>query len=295
MSRLIVVGDVMVDITAVIESALNYATDAPGKISQQPGGAAANSAAWAAVNGADTVFIGGIGNDDAGKAAKNALTQVGVEARLITSDEINTGSCICIVDPSGERTMIPDQGANSLLTANHLTDDLLKPENHLHISGYTYLQPTSRSAAIEILAKAKAHGLTTSIDPSSASMIELAGVAEVRKWITGVDILFPNADEAQVLTGKSNMSEAAADLLKLAKTVVLKLGSDGGLQVFHDKPEIRISAPQVVAVDATGAGDAFVGGYLATWLKTSDAQQALTVAVAAGSECVQHIGARPIR
>lgn len=295
MTKLIIVGDVMVDITAVINSELNYATDAPGKITQQPGGAAANSAAWAAVSGMDTVFIGGVGNDDAGRAAQQALVSVGVDARLIQSDQINTGSCICIVDPTGERTMIPDQGANSLLSAEHLTADLLDPANHLHISGYTFLQPTSRTAAIEVLAKAKAHGLTTSIDPSSASMIELAGIVEVRNWLSGTNILFPNADEARVLTGNDDMHQAATALLELAETVVVKLGESGALQVFRDKPELKIDAPKVTAVDATGAGDAFVGGYLATWLKTKDPRAALATGIAAGSECVQHIGARPIR
>lgn len=295
MSKLVIVGDVMVDITAVINSKLNYATDAPGKISQQPGGAAANSAAWAAATGADTVFVGGIGDDDAGIAARKALTDLGVDARLVSSATVSTGSCICIVDPSGERTMIPDQGANALLTVDHLTEDLLLPENHFHISGYTFLQPTSREAAIKILEKAKSHGLTTSIDPSSASMIELAGVAAVRDWISGVDILFPNADEAQVLTGISDMELAAKQLLGLANTVVLKMGAAGAMQVFKDKPTLHLAAPKVAAVDATGAGDAFVGGYLANWLKTHDAQSALESGIAAGSECVQHVGARPIR
>lgn len=295
MSKLVIVGDVMVDITAVISSTLNYATDAPGKISQQPGGAAANSAAWAAATGADTVFVGGVGEDDAGTAARKALTDLGVDTRLVSSSTVSTGSCICIVDPSGERTMIPDQGANSLLSVDHLTDDLLQPGNHFHISGYTYLQPTSRTAAIELLAKAKAHGLTTSIDPSSASMIELAGVAEMRSWINGVDILFPNADEAKVLTGTADMAQAATQLLEIAKTVVVKLGAAGAMQVSAVGEVLKLEAPKVTAVDATGAGDAFVGGYLATWLKTHDSLAALQSGIAAGSECVQHIGARPIR
>lgn len=295
MSKLIIVGDVMVDITAVISTKLNYATDAPGKITQQPGGAAANSAAWAAVFGADTIFIGGIGDDDAGIAAKSALTSLGVDTRLIVGQQIRTGSCICIVDPSGERTMIPDQGANSLLRAEHLTPDLLDPSNHLHISGYTYLQPTSRQAAVEILAKAKEYGLTTSVDPSSASMIEIAGVNQVRDWLTGVDVLFPNSDEAQILTGKSDLTDAATELLNLAGSVVIKMGVAGAMQVFRDRPAIHISAPQVKAVDATGAGDAFVGGYLAVWLKSNDAELAIKAGVSAGSECVQHVGARPQR
>lgn len=295
MTKLVVVGDVMVDITAVISSTLNYATDAPGKISQQPGGAAANTAAWAAAMGADTVFVGGIGEDDAGTAARKALTDLGVDARLVSSSEVSTGACICIVDPSGERTMIPDQGANSLLTVDHLTDDLLEPGNHFHISGYTYLQPTSKDAAVALLAKAKAHGLTTSIDPSSASMIELSGINQVRNWLSGADILFPNADEATVLTGQKDMETAAKQLLDLANTVVLKLGADGAMLVSRNQETIKLPAPIVTAVDATGAGDAFVGGYLATWLKTGDAVAALKSGIAAGSECVQNVGARPIR
>ncbi|MBM3690520.1 MAG: sugar kinase [Actinobacteria bacterium] len=295
MSKLIIVGDVMIDITAVISTKLNYATDAPGKITQQPGGAAANSAAWAAVFGAETVFIGGIGDDDAGIAARSALTSLGIDTRLVIGNHISTGSCICIVDPSGERTMIPDQGANSLLQAIHLTPDLLDSASHLHISGYTYLQPTSRQAAIEILAKAKSHGLTTSVDPSSASMIEIAGVNQMRSWLTVVDILFPNSDEAEVLTGEHDLTKAAMQLLELAGSVVVKMGAAGAMQVFKDRPAIKVSAPVVNAVDATGAGDAFVGGYLATWLKTKDAELAIKAGVSAGSECVQYIGARPQR
>jgi sugar/nucleoside kinase (ribokinase family) len=126
-------------------------------------------------------------------------------------------------------------------------------------------------------------------------MIELAGIAEMRNWINGVDILFPNADEARVLTGTADMTQAAKQLLEIAKTVVVKLGAAGAMQVSAAGEVLKLDAPAVTAVDATGAGDAFVGGYLATWLKTHDGLAALRAGIAAGSECVQHIGARPIR
>jgi len=117
----------------------------------------------------------------------------------------------------------------------------------------------------------------------------------MRNWINGVDILFPNADEARVLTGTTDMTQAAEQLLDIAKTVVLKLGAAGAIQVSAVGEVLKLDAPVVTAVDATGAGDAFVGGYLATWLKTHDGLAALKAGIAAGSECVQHIGARPIR
>jgi ribokinase len=73
------------------------------------------------------------------------------------------------------------------------------------------------------------------------------------------------------------------------------MGAAGAMQISRDETEIRVDAPIVQAVDATGAGDAFVGAYLATWLKTKNSNQSLKAAVLAGSECVQHVGARPQR
>jgi sugar/nucleoside kinase (ribokinase family) len=293
MSKLIVVGDVMVDITAMINSPLAYASDAPGVITQQPGGAAANTAAWAAYKGCDTVFIGSIGQDQIGINAKAALEEIGVDARLVINPNVSTGSCICIVDKSGERTMIPDQGANAALSSDHLTDDLLVSSNHLHISGYTLLQPTSNKAGLEIIRKATENGLKVSIDPSSASMIELVGVANMRKWLTGADIIFPNIDELNMLTGNEELESAVKDLLTIVSQVVVTLDQDGALFADKSNQVLKLPAPKVAAIDATGAGDAFAGGYLANWLQHHDPAAALAAGIAAGSECVTQVGARP--
>src|SRR5687767_11175510 len=193
----------MVDVVAALPGPLAHGSDTPARISHSQGGSGANVAAWLAVTGADAAFAGRVGADPLGDAAVAALA--GVALAVERDPERPTGTCIVLVHPGGERTMIPDAGANDGL---ELRD--LPAGEHLHLTGYALLRDGSRPAALRALVLARERGTTVSVDPSSAA--PLAAAPAFLDWIGGIGLLLPNADEARVLTGEADPERAARAL-----------------------------------------------------------------------------------
>ena len=97
-------------------------------------------------------LIGRVGDDLAGREAVQQLQAEGVDTRLAIDPARPTGTCVVLVEPGGERSMLPDAGANAGLEAVPLPDDAV----HLHVAGYALLHPGSRPAARALLAAARA-------------------------------------------------------------------------------------------------------------------------------------------
>ena len=272
MSRIVVVGDVMVDVVARLSGPLASASDSPAVIRLHGGGSAANTAAWLVAAGMEPVLIGCIGDDERGRHAREELRLAGVDARLAVDPELPTGTCIVLVAPDGERTMVPDAGANDALDDADLPDDLLEPGGHLHVAGYALLREGSRQAARAAIGRASSAGMTVSVDPSSSALLS----AEFLHWAEGAGLLLPNAPEARALTGEADPERAATALAERFGEVV------------------RAAAVPVEAVkDSTGAGDAFAAGYLAARTGGTPVNDALKAACALAARAVTTSGARP--
>jgi sugar/nucleoside kinase (ribokinase family) len=285
--RVVVVGDVMTDVVAALSGPVAHGSDTPARVVQRGGGAGANVAAWLARAGVTVTLIGRVGDDAPGREIAEGLRAEGVDARLATDPARHTGTCVVLVEPGGERSMLPDAGANAGLEAVPLPEDA----SHLHMAGYALLHPGSRPAARAMLAEASARGLTVSVDPSSAAPLARAGAAAFLEWIRGVDLLLPNRDEAAVLTGMPDPKAAARALTAQAREVVVKLGAQGALWTDGNAP-VRAPAVDVQVADTTGAGDAFAAGLLAARLAGAAPADALGAGCALAAEAVARHGAR---
>jgi ribokinase len=288
-SRIVVVGDVMVDVVARLSGPLASASDAPAAIRLHGGGSAANTAAWLAAAGTEPVLIGCIGDDERGRHAREELRMARVDARLAVHPELPTGTCIVLVSPGGERTMVPDAGANDALDDAGLADDLLEAGGHLHVAGYALLREGSRQAVRTAIGRASSAGMTVSVDPSSSALLS----AEFLDWAEGAGLLLPNAPEARALTGEADPERAARALAERFGEVAVTLGAEGAL--WTDGAEVvRVPAKPVKAVvDSTGAGDAFAAGYLAARTGETPVNDALKAACTLAARAVTTSGARP--
>jgi ribokinase len=306
-TRLVVLGDVMVDVVCSLEGTIAPGSDAPARIEFGYGGSAANVSAWAAVArgaGPRPVLAGRIGDDERGRAAEEELRAVGVETRLVVDPERPTGTCVVLVGPDGERSMVPDPGANDRLAGGDLPDDLLVEGTHLHLTGYTLVRDGSREAGRSAIASARERGLSVSVDPSSAALLSPAFLDELE----GVGLLLPNAAEAAVLSGEEDAERAALALSRRVPEVVVTLGGSGAL--WTDGREVcRAAAPgedgppgDAVAapggatgapLDTTGAGDAFAAGFLIARLSGAGPEEALREGCRLAAVAVRTAGARP--
>jgi sugar/nucleoside kinase (ribokinase family) len=209
-----------------------------------------------------------------------------------TVEGLTTGTCVVLVEQGGERSMLPDTGANAALVPDDLPQRLFRPGAHLHLSGYTLLHDGSRDAGLAALALAQAADMTVSVDPSSAALVEAAGVARFLEWTRGVDLLLANQEEAALLAGSDDVRAAASTLGDTYREVVVKLGRDGAQ---WQQGFIAASAPaeRVEVVDTTGAGDSFAAGFLASWLLHPEPETALAAGNRVAASAVTRVGARP--
>jgi len=263
----LVVGDLMVDVVARMSGPLAAGSDTPASVSQRPGGAGANVAAWLAEAGVPVALVARAGDDPAGRGAVHALRGHGVDVAAVVLDRDRpTGTCVVLVAPGGERSMLPDAGANAALAPGDLPAGAFTADAHLHLAGYTLLRDgPPREAALAALRRARAAGMTISLDPSSAAPLRAFGPERFLDLAGPVDLMLPNRDEAAVL----------GSLTPWACEVVVTLGAGGALWTDGGR---EVAAPAAVAGpvgDTTGAGDAFTAGFLAAWLDGAEPAEAL--------------------
>ena len=271
----VVIGDLMADVVAAHGAPLARGSDTPARTELHGGGAGGNVAAWLAHAGADVALVGRVGGDPLADVALEGLADV--ELRVARAGGERTGICVVLVGPDGERTMLPDPGANSALSAAELPDDLFAAGNVLYLSGYTLLRERSRPAAQAALARARECGMPIALDAASAAPLECA--PEFMAWAGPVDLLLANAAEAAVLGGADG-----------ARELVVKRGA-GGASWTDGTRTIALPAEPAEARDTTGAGDAFAAGFLTAW--PGPPQPALERATALAVLAVTRAGARP--
>jgi sugar/nucleoside kinase (ribokinase family) len=288
----VVVGDLMTDVVAWASGPLAHASDTPSQITTHPGGGGANVAARLAALGVPTLLVARAGNDPAGRAAVAELRAGGVQTRVAIDPVRATGTVVVIVEPTGERTMLPDRGANATLSPADLPVDELRAATHLHLSGYTLLDPGSRSAGIVALEHAREAGLSVSVDPASAAPIEAVGPRAFLDWVASADVLLPNLEEAVVLTGAREPEAAAWGLARGGRDVVITLGAAGALWSDGEQVVRAAAAEAPAPVDSTGAGDAFTAGWLAARLGGAEPAEALAAANEYAASTLRQAGAR---
>jgi sugar/nucleoside kinase (ribokinase family) len=287
----VVVGDIATDVVAVLHGVPAPGSDRPASIRTRGGGAGANVAVHLARLGVPVVLAGCVGDDATGAGLTAELTAAAVRLHLRTVPGSATGTIVSLVDPDGQRSMLADRGANLELRPDGVPPP--PPGGHLHLSGYTLLDPRPQPAGLAALAAAATAGATVSVDPASAG--PLAGYG-VDRWLAdtaGATLLLPNADEARLLTGCTDAEEAARALAARHEIVAVSLGADGA---FWASGEVLVHRPAhpTVVVDTTGAGDAFAAGLLAAWLgdPSVDPTDALDAGLARAADVVRRPGAR---
>jgi ribokinase len=270
---IVVIGDLNVDVVVAHDAPLAWGSDTPARTALRGGGSGGNVAAWLAHAGADVALAGRVGDDGLADLALAGLS--GVDLRVTRAAGERTGICVVLVGPDGERTMLPDAGAND--APFDPPADLFAEGNVVYLSGYTLLRPGSRPAALAALARARDHEMPIALDAASAS--PLARAPEFLRWAGYVDLLFANTDEAAVLGD----APAAGEL-------VIKQGA-GGASWTSGARTVEVPAQPAAVVDTTGAGDAFAAGFLSAW--PGPPESALERAVHLASMAIARPGGRP--
>jgi len=238
-----------------------------------PGGKGCNQAIAISRLGGKVNFISKLGNDEYGKLAINELKKDNIDtSNIIISDKHKTGVAGIHVDRNtGKNSIIVVRGAPSSLTINEIDTDLITRSKIF----LTQLE-VPLDVTLHCLKIAKKQGLINILNPAPACELS-------RDFFELVDYFTPNETEAEFYTSikisdENDARKSANELIKMGiKNVIITLGEKG---VFYSngKDEIYIKARKVKAIDTTGAGDAFNGGFSLALLKGKKIKDCLELA-----------------
>ncbi|QOX65127.1 carbohydrate kinase family protein [Anoxybacterium hadale] len=239
--------------------------------------------------GLKTGFVGHLGTDTWGKVCETYLHRYGVDtAHVLQEESLQTGLTVSL-SCGHDRALVTHQGD----TIDCLTADKLPPQpwleaRHIHIGAF-FLQTKLAAGLPAFLEKAKAHGMTLSLD---------AGWQESQTWDNGlsqvlpyIDVFFPNESETCGIGGSDDVRQAALRVHSMMKngTLVVKRGPQGALAIRGDET-IEQGAYKTKVIDTTGAGDSFNAGFLYAYLNNMDLARCLNYGNAAGAVSVTKMG-----
>ncbi|WP_329227687.1 ribokinase [Streptomyces sp. NBC_01460] len=282
MTAIAVLGSTNMDLVAYVDRAPGRGETITGReFRTVPGGKGANQAVAAARAGGEVVMIGAVGTDEYGSLLRTNLEHAGVDTDLLHTVAGPSGTAHIVVDDEGSNAIVVVPGANGTVTA-------LGPGERAAVAaaGLLLLQlELPLSAVTEAARTAKAHGVRTILTPSPVQPLPPG-------LLDSVDLLIPNEHEAARLTGQAEPHAAAEVLLQQVPEVVITLGGKGCLYVARGgEPPVLFPAPEVTAVDTTGAGDTFVGTLAVALGEGRSVPEALGWASSAAALCVQRHGA----
>lgn len=293
MPLVLVIGDVMTDIVAKPDGPIAVGSDRRALIRALPGGAGANQACWLAQERVEARFVARVGHADHARQTAD-LAAYGVDARLGADVTQPTGALVTLVSLDGERSFLTDRAANLHLQSADLPHALLEGVDLVHVSGYALFEAGPRAAVLEFLSEVERRKIPFAVDPASYSFLQEVGPAQFLDWTRTASILFPNEDETAVLTGEVNLSAQLDVLLKVYPLVILKRGAEGAVAAeAATGRQWSAPAPDADVLDTSGAGDAFLGGFLGAYLRGEGVETSLARAVTLGSLAVTLLGARP--
>ena len=290
MSEVVVVGSLNMDLVVrAPRLPVPGETVLGGGFSTVPGGKGANQAVAAARLGARTAMIGCVGEDAFGRQLRAGLEVDHVDVSAVrTVPGRSSGVALIVVDDGGRNGIVVVSGANGQLAP----EDIDRQARLIASTRVVALQLETPLATVEHAARAaKQQGKIVVLNPAPAQPLPPA-------LIQCADFLVPNEIEAAMLSGlRVESIESATEVARRlriqgAANVLVTLGERGVVAVTGDGVQ-HFPARRVQAVDSTGAGDTFVGGFCAALAAGRTVTDAIAFAQAAAAISVTRAGAQP--
>jgi sugar/nucleoside kinase (ribokinase family) len=259
-------------------------------IEQNLGGNGANTSYTLGMLGVPARLLGMVGRDAFGELALSILKSGNVDLSAVGRSQSPTTASICPVNAAGDRLFMHRVGSSMEVFPEPIefASSLLEGMSHFHLAN-VFALPQLRKRAPESIERARKAGLTTSLDTGWDARGRW--LEDIEGCLPHLDLLFMNQDEARMLSGSADPDQAARRMQTLgASDVVIKLGPEG-CAVFTTEVAERFPGFEVDVVDTTGAGDCFVGGFLAALSRGASYAEAARFANAVGALSVQRLGA----
>lgn len=266
MGGVICIGELLIDFTCMdkdigIVDGVNFV--------KNPGGAPANVAVAVKKMGVQSYFLGCVGNDPFGMFLENTLRKFGVNCdMLIKTGGMSTTFAFVSLKADGERDFYFARGADACFSPKDIQYDKINDSNAVHFGSATaFLGGNLQDAYYELLNYCAENKKIVSFDPNYRALIYEnktdVFVKHCKHFIKHTDILKVSEEEAYILTGLENPEQAAKELCGMgARFAIVTLGAKGAF-LANSRRTLLIESQPVKMVDATGAGDAFIGTVVA--------------------------------
>ena len=259
-------------------------------VSASPGGSGANTMQGIALLGSTSAYTGHVGQDDHGRLYRAGLEANGVQVHL-GSSEGDTGICVVLLTPEGERTMLTYLGRALHLSRKDVNVEALKSSTYLYVTAYLWDTAGQKEAVKHAMEKANEHDVNVVLNLADSFCVtrhkdELLDLVKAH-----VDVVIGNDSEVAHLTDEETPEEGAKVLSQHCKTVAVTCGERGS--VLASKEEfVRVSPARVEPVDTTGAGDMYAAGLLHGLCKGLDLHKAGSLGSYLAAQVVSKLGPR---
>ena len=259
------------------------------RMSLHLGGCASNAGVGLAKIGVSLAVVGKLGCDGFGDFLIGVMDRAGIDTRGIVRDpETNTSATMVMVHGDGERSFVHYLGANAAFTDTDVDWNVVAGARMLHIAGALLMPAFDGEPTARVLRRAKESGIQTCLDSAWDSRNRWMSALE--PCLPHVDVFLPSIEEAKMITGREQPQEIAQVLVDHGVGIVgLKMGEQGCFIRAGDTT-LRLPAYQIQPMDATGAGDAFVAGFLTGLVKGWDLERTGRFANAVGALATLAIG-----
>ncbi len=253
------------------------------------GGSVANSIVGLAQLGNKVGFIGKVSDDDLGNKYEEGLKKEKVQFFYSKKKEvIPTGTCLILITPDSERTMVTFLGTAGKINENDIDKSAVKNSEILFLEGYLWDEGEPKRAFEKAINNANKVAMSLSdlfcVERHKPNFLEL-----VKKKL---DVTFANEQEIMSLIDVKKFDDVISFAKETKKLIVITRGEKGAIAINKNEIEECSAKKDLKIKDLTGAGDLFAGGFLHGLINNKSTKESLEVATEMSSKVIQIIGAR---
>ncbi len=253
------------------------------------GGSVANSIVGLAQLGNKVGFIGKVSDDDLGNKYEEGLKKEKVQFFYSKKKEaIPTGTCLILITPDSERTMVTFLGTAGKINENDINTNAVKNSEILFLEGYLWDEGEPKKAFEKAINNANKVAMSLSdlfcVERHKPHFLDLVK--------NKLDITFANEQEIMSLIDVKKFDDVISFAKKTDKLIVITRGEKGAIAINKNEIEECSAKKNLQIKDLTGAGDLFAGGFLHGLINNKSTKESLETATEMSSKVIQIIGAR---
>ena len=253
------------------------------------GGSVANSIVGLSQLGNEVGFIGKVSDDELGNKYEEGLKKENVQFFYSKKKEsIPTGTCLILITPDSERTMVTFLGTAGKINENDIDVGAVKNSTILFLEGYLWDEGDPKKAFEKAIINSNKVAMSLSdlfcVERHKPHFLELVK--------NKLDITFANEQEIMSLIDVKKFDEVINFAKEIKKLIVVTRGDKGAVAINNDEI-VECSAKKNLQIkDLTGAGDLFAGGFLHGLINNKSNKESLETGTEMSSKVIQIIGAR---